>query len=273
MTASLGKQTIRDHVRFLNLSGQALCIHSSLRSFGRVDGGARTVVDALLEEGCTVLVPTFTEYGVPPPPQRRPARNGWDYDNFTQVWEGIDKVYTPATNELDQAGMGAIPAVVVQMPGRIRGNHPLCSFTAVRPLAHALIAAQAPLDVNAPLAALAAVGGFVVLMGVGLDTMTLLHLAEQHAGRTLFRRWANGPDRETLEVETGGCSDGFDKLEPFLAPVMQEATVGNSQWRIFPAQRTLALAAETIRRTPMITHCGKSPCRCDDAVLGGPLLG
>ena len=133
-----------------------------------MEGGARTVVDALLEEGCTVLVPTFTEYGVPPPPQRRPARNGWDYDNFTQVWEGIDKVYTPATNELDQAGMGAIPAVVVQISGRIRGNHPLCSFTAVGPLAHTLIAAQAPLAVNAPLAALAAVGGFVVQVALSL---------------------------------------------------------------------------------------------------------
>jgi hypothetical protein len=110
------------------------------------------------------------------------------------------------------------------------------------------------------------------LMGVAVDKMTLLHLAEQHAGRNLFRRWANGPDGQTMEVETGGCSDGFGKLEPFLTLIMQQKTVGQSLWRVFPAKRTLEIATEVIRRDPMITHCGKSGCRCDDAVLGGPLL-
>ena len=266
------KLEIQNAVRALRLTGHALCVHASLRSFGWVEGGGQTVVDALLTEGCAVLTPTFTEYGVPPPPDQRPARNGWDYDNFTKSSEGIDKIYTPTTNEIDPEEMSAISAAVVQMPGRVRGNHPLCSFTAVGPLARQLIADQAPLNVNAPLTALAALDGYVVLMGVAVDKMTLLHLAEQHAGRNLFRRWANGPDGQTMEVETGGCSDGFGKLEPFLTSVMQKATVGQSLWRVFPAKTTLEIAAEVIRHDPMITHCGQPDCRCDDAVLGGPLL-
>ena len=263
---------IQNAVRALQLTGHALCVHASLRSFGWVEGGAQTVVEALLAEGCTVLTPTFTEYGVAPPPELRPARNGWDYDHFTRDWPGIGKIYTPATNEIDPVEMSAISAAVVQRPERVRGNHPLCSFTAVGPLAHALIAEQAPLRVNAPLTALAAMDGFVVLMGVGLEQMTLLHLAEQQAGRNLFRRWANGPDGQTIAVETGGCSDGFGKLEPVLAPLMQQITVGQSLWRVFPAKRTLAIAAEAIRREPLITHCGQACERCDNAVLGGPLL-
>jgi aminoglycoside 3-N-acetyltransferase len=158
------------------------------------------------------------------------------------------------------------------MPGRVRGNHPLCSFSAVGPLAQRLIAGQTPLNINAPLAALAEVGGSVVLMGVGLEKMTLLHLAEERAGRNPFRRWANGPDGQVIEVTTGGCSDGFGKLEPLLAPLMQEAHVGQSHWRIFPAEPTLTVATAVIRQNPLITHCGRSGCRCDDAVLGGPIL-
>lgn len=44
------------------LHGRPVVVHSSLASFGRVEGGAGTVVEAFLELGCTVVVPTFT-YG------------------------------------------------------------------------------------------------------------------------------------------------------------------------------------------------------------------
>jgi aminoglycoside N3'-acetyltransferase len=258
----------------LGLAGQPLCVHASLRSFGWVEGGAQAVVDGLLDAGCTVLVPAFSdEFGVPPLPTMHRQQNGSDEAwVMSKAWPGVGKIYTPESNAIEIAEMGAIPAAVLQMPGRSRGDHPLCSFAAVGPHAQALIAPQRPLAVNAPLAALAAMNGSIVLMGVGLESMTLLHLAEQQAGRNLFRRWANNRQGETMEVETGGCSDGFGQLEPILAPLMTKKQVGHSQWRVFPAKATLAAATEAIRREPGITHCGRSPCRCDDAVLGGPLL-
>ncbi|MEZ4733414.1 MAG: AAC(3) family N-acetyltransferase [Caldilineaceae bacterium] len=261
-------------IQQLGLANQALCIHASLRSFGWVAGGAQTVIDGVLTAGCTVLVPAFSdEFGVPPLPTMHRLQNGSDYAwVMSKAWPGVGKIYRPDSNAIELAEMGAIPAAVVQWPGRSRGDHPLCSFAAVGPQAQRLVADQAPLAVNAPLTTLAELNGFVILMGVGLESMTLLHLAEQQAGRTLFRRWANDQSGVTIEVEMGGCSDGFGKLAPILAPVMTEITVGQSQWRLFPARETLALAAEAIRREPLITHCGRSPCRCDDAVLGGPLL-
>jgi aminoglycoside 3-N-acetyltransferase len=268
----VGSAQIHEAITALGLSGRPLCIHSSLRSFGHVAGGAGTIVDEFLAAGCTVLVPTFSGFAVPPPPHLRPARNGWNYNHLARRPIRASAIYTPDSWEID-ADMGAIPAHVLHRPDRVRGNHPLNSFSAIGPLAAALIAGQQPHAVYAPLDALCPRGGFVVMMGVGLDAMTLLHLAEQRAGRTLFRRWANGPDGEPMMVEVGGCSDGFPRLEPALAPLMREIIVSNSRWRIYPAPETLARAAAAIAAQPSITHCGHSDCeRCNDAVQGGPFL-
>src|SRR2546421_900237 len=98
---------IRTAARALCLSGRPLCIHSSLRSFGRVEGGAPALVAALLAEGCTVLVPTFS-WSFAVPPTRRLPRNGWDYDAFPGRTSGIGRVYTPDAMEID-ADMGTVP--------------------------------------------------------------------------------------------------------------------------------------------------------------------
>jgi len=258
----------------MELSGLPVCVHASLRSFGWVDGGAPAVVKGLLEEGCTVLVPTFSwTFAVPPPAELRRPRNAWDYDTWEASSVGEGRIFTPDSKEIDVQDMGAIPASIVSMPQRARGYHPLCSFSAVGPLAQ-LVSGQRPLQVWAPLEALAEAGGSVVLMGVGLQEMTLLHLAEQRAGRNPFRRWANDADGEPIEVESGGCSDGFWNLRSALLPLQKECMVGNSRWLIFPASPTLEVVAAAIRADPMITHCGKPMCgRCRDAVLGGPVIG
>ena len=264
---------IRAAVRALDLSGQPLCVHSSLRSFGHVEGGAATVIDGLLAEGCTLLVPAQSYlYAVPPPPDQRPPRNGWDYDAYPGPTDGIGRVYTPASRDVDPS-VGAIPAAVLQRPDRFRGDHPLSSFAAVGPLARSLVAGQTPERTDAPLEALVEAAGSVVLMGVGLTRMTLLHVAEHRAGREPFRRWANGPDGLPRMVRAGSCSEGFEQLASVLAPLRREVMVGESRWQAFPAAATLAAATAAIRDDPRITHCGDPACgRCRDAVLGGPIV-
>jgi aminoglycoside 3-N-acetyltransferase len=172
-----------------------------------------------------------------------------------------------------ERGMGAIPAAVLATPGRARGAHPLNSFAAAGTMAAALVGQQAPLRVYAPLDALIETGGEVVLMGVDLRRLTLLHLAEQRAGRTLFRRWAAGPDGRTLEAEIGSCSNGFERLAPALDPVTREAVVGASRWRLLPAGAAADAACAAIRADPSITHCADAACeRCNDVLAGGPVL-
>ncbi len=264
---------IRHTIRGCGLSGLALCVHASLRSFGHIEGGAAAVVEAILAERCTLIVPTFS-YGfmLRSQPGMRPPRNGWHYGSD---WDrtpapGQHSIYTPDCNEIAPE-MGRIAAAVLAMSGRVRGDHPVCSFAGVGPLATEIIATQSARDVFAPLAKLADAGGMVVLMGVGLDRLTLLHLAERRAGRNLFVRWAHGRDGRPIPIEFGGCSDGFEQLRPVLLPMLREVKVGPSGWTILPAREALASAASAIGVDPAITHCGRPDCeRCNDAVAGGP---
>jgi aminoglycoside N3'-acetyltransferase len=267
-------ENVREAVQALNLSGQPLCVHASLRSFGWVEDGASTVIEGLLSEHCTIMVPTFSYFfAVSPPVEMRPERNGCRYEPFSEQTPGIGRIYSPDSVEISRGDMGAIPAAIVEMPQRLRGNHPLNSFSAVGPLAQELIADQTPSDVYAPLITLTEAGGSIVMMGVGLERMTFLHLAEHQAGRNLFIRWANDPDGQPMAVTVGSCSKGFGKLEPMLAPIIEERKVGHSTWRVFPAKAVLEVAARAVWENPEITHCGDPECiRCNDALKGGPIL-
>lgn len=267
------REDIRRAIDELGLGDKPVCLHTSLRSFGSVRPDADQMIDVFLRAGCTVIVVTASHgpFGVRPPEHLRPARNGSDYDSAAISDAGRDRIFDPSSNEIDES-LGTLPRVLLRRPGRVRGNHPISSFAAIGPLASQLITGQHALDVHAPLARLAKLDGFVVLIGVGLTRMTLIHLAEKRSGRTLFRRWANGPDGVPMMVEAGSCSEGFDNLEPALAPIRREALVRDSRWQVFPARSALNLATHAIRRNQRITHCGANCVRCDDAVQGGPLL-
>jgi aminoglycoside 3-N-acetyltransferase len=258
----------------LNLQARPLCVHASLRSFGQVAGGADAVIDGILAAECTILVPSFSRHYVAPPDTSamRPARNAIDYTDLRADWPGEGRVYTPDTTEIEPY-LGTIPRTVVERVGRVRGHNPMNSFAALGPLAVGLVSSQNLVDVYAPLKELAAHGGAVVLMGVDLTSMTLIHLAEEVAGRMLLRRWSLGADQSVVMGAVGSCSSGFWKLEGVLAPLERRLQVGESLWRIFPAAETVALAATAIERDPSITACGDPDCaRCRDMVAGGPIL-
>src|SRR5690606_34212038 len=126
------------------------------------------------------------------------------------------EIFTTDSNEIAQ-GIRVITMTLLHMKERNRGDHPLNSFTAISPLAEELISEQHPANVYGPLKKLAELNGIVILMGVGLERLTLLHLPEELAGRNLFRRWARASDGSTILVEVGGCSEGFHKLEEFTS--------------------------------------------------------
>ena len=263
----------RAGIRSLGLSRVPLCVHSSLRSFGYVKGGAQAIVEDLLAEECTVLVPTFSSgaYEVPPPPSVRLARNGLGGDRPEGPMPQVERVYTPDSIEVD-SDMGAVPTAVLAMPERVRSPHPIRSFAAIGSRAGDLIPKDATVDLFGPLKKLVEVDGSVLLMGVGLDRITAIHLAEQEAGRHMFRRWANGPDRRPVGLEIGGCSNGFVRLESVLNPLERVTRVGQSVWRTYPASELLEAATRAIREEPSLTHCSDPQCiRCDDAITGGPV--
>jgi aminoglycoside 3-N-acetyltransferase len=263
---------LRESLNAVGLSRHPVFMHSSLRSFGWVDGGPDAVIDAFLAEGCTLAVPAFTyELVNAAPPNDRPEQNGSDYASLP-AGPNAHGIFSSDSSEISGREMGAIPTALVRRPGRRRGNHPLNSFAAVGPLAEVLIGGQAPDRPFAPFEALASESGFVLCAGVGLDSMTLLHHAELLAGRNLFIRWARGPDGNVIRALGGGCSNGFPHLDGLLAPVERTTVVGSSRWRAFPVRDVLDRASAAIREDPMITHCRRPKCdRCDDAVQGGPI--
>jgi len=253
------------------LAGLPIVVHSSLRSFGFVEGGADTVIDGLLESGCTVVVPTFTyDFRLQPPSGQRLARNGWRYDD-TLLGSRSD-VFSPVRNYVSPE-MGAIPSALLRRTNRTRSSHPANSMAAVGPLANEIIDTQTYLEVYGPFQKIAELGGKFVLMGVGLTSLTAIHLAEKLSGRELFRRWAEGPTGELLEIAVGSCSGGFDSLSDSIEPIESSVIVGNSCWRVLPAKLAICRFTEAILREPEITDCKRPQCeRCPDAIAGGPIL-
>src|SRR5687767_13970295 len=140
MSASVDRHALRAAVRDNGLAGRPVCAHASLRSFGHVDGGADAILDAFLDEGCTLMVACFSGavFGLPPPPDAGFERNGVD-PRFT-AQPTHDRVYSAESNEHHE--MGALVDAVLRRPERARGDHPLSSFAAVGPLATDLVKRQ-----------------------------------------------------------------------------------------------------------------------------------
>ena len=173
---------IRQGIRDLGLSGRPVCVHSSLRSFGPVEGGARAIIDSLLYEESTVLVPAFSSemYEVPPPSDEQFARNGLGRFESEKFVANVRRVYTSdsldidsnmARSQLRYSSWPAMSAVLI-----LYGPSPQSGLRRAP-----LIPSNTGLDPHGPLYRLVNADGFVFLMGVGLDKMTAIHLAEQEA--------------------------------------------------------------------------------------------
>ena len=274
---SVARDELRGAISRLGLAGEPIEIHVSLRSFPAIDGGRHTLVEAFLDLGCTLLVPTMANeaFAVPAPPNDRPARNAKDYaatdaSAARSPWPGMLDIYDQARTETDP-GLGATPAYVAGRADRIRCRLSPGTFSAIGPRAAEVIDAETSLDTFGPLRQLVALGGWVLLMGVRLDRMTILHLAEVEAGRRPFIRWARGPDGEPMRSRGGECSNGFPSLDVRLAAVETTEVVGRSRWRLFPAADVVQRAAAAIGANPQVTRCNRPQCiECDDAIAGGP---
>lgn len=168
------KYNVINAINSLSLNNKCICVHSSLKSFGHVEGGAKTVVDAFLESGCTLLAPAFPlSFGIPP--LVKIERNGLDYINFGKE-PNHQRVFTTESNEITGCFMGAIPCEIIQNKERKRGYHPLNSFVALGPMANELVSEQSEIDVYSPFKKLRELNGSIILMGVNLDKMTAIPL-------------------------------------------------------------------------------------------------
>jgi aminoglycoside 3-N-acetyltransferase len=169
-------------LRWLGVAtGDGVLVHSSLRAFGYVAGGAPTVVQALLDvvgPSGTVVVPTFTAGNSDPSRWERtigaPIPDSW-WETVREHLPPFDLAVTPSQN------MGAVAETVRTWPGAVRSAHPQTSFAAVGRDARELMRdhpRDCHLGPGTPLARLAQRSARTLLLGVPFGVCSSFHLAE-----------------------------------------------------------------------------------------------
>jgi aminoglycoside 3-N-acetyltransferase len=159
-------------------SGDLVMVHASIRSIGWVVGGGVGLLLALREvlgESGTVVVPTFTTYlNDPSTWVGRPVPDQW-WHTVRDALPAFDP-----TLHACQPGMGKFPELV-RTAGARRSAHPLYSLAALGPHGEQLFTGTElsyGLGQTSPLANFTASDGKVLLIGVGWDKCTVLHLSE-----------------------------------------------------------------------------------------------
>jgi len=225
--------------------GDRVLVHSSLAALGKVDGGADTVIDALLEavspEGLVVM-PTFA---CKPPFDRRSSATA----------------------------LGAIADSFRRRPEAVRSLHPTHSVAAIGRGAAELIAdhekAPTAYAEGTPYYKLARSGGKVLLMGVDQDRNTTLHAAEALTGAAYLKditsAYIDDEGREVvipIAAMAGPHRDfiGLDRLFRERG-IMRTGRIGNAVCRLMDAGPMLDAAIEAMQQDPAAVLCRNPACR------------
>lgn len=245
-------------MRDLGLEGdRPVIVHASLSSFGEVAGGAPAVVGALMEHFETVIAPTFT-YKTMIVPGSGPPNNAVAYGAMKDGNRMAEFFYNdmPADKL-----MGITGETLRRHEDARRSGHPILSFAGVN--AVKILETQKIAAPLAPIAALADIGGWALLLGVGHQANTSIHLGEQLAGRKSFVRWALMPGVVVECPKFPSCSDGFDVIQPLLDPFARKINVGDASLQAVPLHELVETARQLVEADPLALLCNRPGCpRC-----------
>ena len=172
-----------------------------------------------------------------------PAPSSW-WPIIREAMPAYDRDLTPTR------GMGAIPETFRKQSGAVRSGHPQVSFAARGPDA-AFVTAEHSLEhglgERSPLARVYELDGSVLLLGVGHDSDTSLHLAEyraEFAGKRIIRQGA------PVAVDGRRAWLEFDDLDLRSSDF---APLGDDFARDTGAERTGLVARASARLVPQRT--------------------
>lgn len=248
---SATRASLADDLARLKLArGDLVMVHASLRAIGPVDGGAESVIGAILDtigpEGTMVMVLGLDIPG---------------YDAVTRLPQAEQKAAVAKMPPVDLAAarsspeIGMLAEVFRTYPGVRVVPHPDGRFAAIGGDAERLLKDPPWHDYHGPdsvLDRLCDQQGKVLRLGASPETVTMLHLAEYYAGvaeKRRVRRWyhlaGEAEDRlvhvDTLDDENGIVdwpdSDYFgDILNEFLASGKARCgRVGRARSEVFAA--------------------------------------
>lgn len=237
--------------------GQVLMVHTSLSSLGYVCGGAQVVIEALLEavgrEG-TIMMPTQSWKNLDPATgvHWEVPESCWPL--IRENWPAYDKNITPTNT------MGAVAEMFRKWPGAVRSDHPARSVAAWGKKAAWLTADHDLSNIfgdGSPVGKLYELDGLVLLMGVGYDKNTSLHLADVRAA---YPGKHNGLEHSA--VMENGCRvwKGYETLfvdgEDFPAIgaafekecTVRKAALGNGTLRLMKQRELVDFAVQWIEK-------------------------
>jgi aminoglycoside N3'-acetyltransferase len=217
-----------------------------------VEGGPYGVIESLLEalgpDG-TLVMPSWT------------GRDDVPFDPRT----------TPASSDL-----GVLADTFWRMPEVKRSTHAF-AFAARGPRAEDVVSAPLTLPPHAPGSPadrVHALDGRVLLLGVGHDANTTLHLAELLADVPYrvphaFTELRDGAPARVEYGENDHCCRRFELADGWLRSggLQIERPVGNAHARLFGSRDVVRLAVEQLLREPLLfLHPAAEGCAdCDEA--------
>ena len=155
------KQNLKDHLRDMGLlPTDAVMIHSSMKAIGEVQGGADTVLDALMEYFAPglLMLPTHT-------------------------WAQMNETYNVFDPQTEPACVGILPNLFMKRPGVVRSLHPTHSIAAYGPSAQAYIDGEinctTPCTKGGCWESLKTIDAKILLIGVTHVRNTYLHAVEE----------------------------------------------------------------------------------------------
>ena len=243
----------------LGLAGRPVIAHASLKKFGDIQGGPKTVIQALLASSSGVMMPTFT-YKTMVTPEVGPPNNGITYGSNTD----INKMAEPFNHAMPpDKMMGILPIALLRERLAMRTSHPILSFGGIQ--VDDLLLTQTLFDPLAPIKALTEKDGFVVLINLDHTSNTSIHYAEKLAGRRQFVRWALTPGRIVECPGFPGDSSGFNAIEEHIqADTRRVDMAGSAFVQAMPLKRLVDVTVELIKKSPRALLCSRTDCeRCN----------
>ena len=177
----LKKDIIESLYRVGVRKGQVVEVHTSMSSLGFVCGGPQVIIEALMEvigtEG-TIVMPTQSWKNLDPA-----AGVHWEepeewWPVIRENWPAYDKDITPTNT------MGAVAEMFRKWPGTIRSDHPARSMAAWGKYAEYITKDHTLSNIfgaSSPVDRIYELDGYVLLIGVGYEKNTSIHLADYRA--------------------------------------------------------------------------------------------
>ena len=256
MTVSL--QDLKAGLTKLGLSKHLVIAHASLKAVGKIEGGAETMLQALLESTRGLVMPTFT-YKTMLNPEIGPPNNGITYGTQADLNKQAE-AFRP--NMPVDPMMGILPEVLRKHPAAKRTSYPIQSFAGIH--SDAVLNSQSIFNPLAPIGTLSDNDGWVLLLGVDHMVNTSIHYGEKLAGRMQFIRWALTPDRVVECPGFPGDSEGFNAIAPDVEKYTRRAEIGGTLVQAVHVKSLLDVVVQRIRENPFAFLCGRPDCeRCN----------